>query len=42
MITFFSLDKEANFQSRSMLIPAKEFMQVRKDDYELLKKSVNQ
>ena len=35
------IGQEANFQSRSMLIPAKEFIQVRKDDYELLKKSVN-
>ena len=35
------IGQEANFQSRSMLVPAKEFIECRKDDYKLLKKSVN-
>src|SRR5688572_20180772 len=30
--------QEANFQSRSMLIPAEEFLKVRNDDYLLLKR----
>lgn len=33
------IGQEANFQSRSMLIPAKEFIEARKDDYELMKRS---
>jgi len=33
------LGQEANFQTRSMLIPAKEFMEVRAEDYKLLKES---
>jgi hypothetical protein len=31
--------QEANFQSRSILIPAQDFIEVRREDYELLKKS---
>lgn len=31
--------QEANFQSRSILIPIVEFLKVRKDDYEILKKA---
>ena len=34
------IGQESNFQSRSILIPAGEFIKVRGDDYELLKKSV--
>ncbi|QKF94210.1 hypothetical protein QKU48_gp0752 [Fadolivirus algeromassiliense] len=33
------IGQEANFQSRSMLIPAKEFIEARKEDYEMLKKT---
>lgn len=29
--------QEANFQTRSMLVPAKEFLQVRQNDYNILK-----
>ena len=32
------LGQECNFQTRSILVPAKEFLQVRGDDYDILKK----
>lgn len=31
------IGQQGNFQTRSMLVPAKEFMEARKDDYDLLK-----
>ena len=30
--------QDANFQSRSMLVPEKEFLEIRKEDFETLKK----
>lgn len=33
------ISQEGNFQSRSMLIPAQEFLKVRQEDYDLLKRS---
>lgn len=33
------LGQQGNFQTRSMLIPAKEFLEARNEDYQLLKKS---